>query len=47
MELENLVLPTLVGGLPALENAGAEQFQGFELEVDGANARMTCAAGRG
>jgi iron complex outermembrane receptor protein len=35
MTLENLVVPTLVGGLPALENAGAETFKGIELEATG------------
>ena len=35
MELHNLVVPTLVNGLPALENAGAERFQGVELEATG------------
>jgi outer membrane receptor protein involved in Fe transport len=35
MELHNLVVPTLVNGLPALENAGAERFQGVELEASG------------
>lgn len=35
MELRNLVVPTLVNGLPALENAGAERFQGIELEATG------------
>jgi iron complex outermembrane receptor protein len=35
MELENLVIPTIVNGLPALENAGAEEFKGIELEARG------------
>jgi outer membrane receptor protein involved in Fe transport len=35
MELQNLVVPTTVNGLPALENAGAEQFKGIELEATG------------
>jgi outer membrane receptor protein involved in Fe transport len=35
MELQNLVVPTIVNGLPALENAGAERFQGVELEASG------------
>ncbi|HET6372412.1 MAG TPA: TonB-dependent receptor plug domain-containing protein [Candidatus Polarisedimenticolia bacterium] len=35
MELYNLVVPTVVGGQPALENAGAERFRGFELEATG------------
>jgi iron complex outermembrane receptor protein len=35
MQLDNLVVPTLSGGLPALENAGAEKFKGAELEVSG------------
>jgi len=39
MELQNLVVPTVVGGLPALENAGAEQFKGVELEASGRLSR--------
>jgi iron complex outermembrane receptor protein len=35
MELENLVVPTVVGGQPALENAGAERLRGIELEACG------------
>jgi outer membrane receptor protein involved in Fe transport len=35
MELENLVVPTQVNGLPALENVGAEEFKGIEMEVSG------------
>jgi outer membrane receptor protein involved in Fe transport len=35
MELHDLVVPTVVGGQPALENAGAERFQGIELEARG------------
>ena len=35
MELYDLVVPTTVGGQPALENAGAERFQGVELEARG------------
>jgi outer membrane receptor protein involved in Fe transport len=35
MELENLVVPTVVNGFPALENAGAQKFKGAELEVTG------------
>jgi len=35
MELHNLVVPTIVGGQPALENAGAERFRGIELEGRG------------
>jgi iron complex outermembrane recepter protein len=33
MELDNLVLPTIVNGFPALENAGAEKFSGADLEA--------------
>jgi iron complex outermembrane receptor protein len=33
MELKNLVVPTVVNGLPALENVGAERFKGVELEA--------------
>jgi outer membrane receptor protein involved in Fe transport len=35
MTLENLVVPTQVNGLPALENVGAERFKGVEMEVSG------------
>ena len=35
MELHNLVVPTQVNGLPALENVGSERFKGAELEVSG------------
>ena len=35
MDLKNLVVPTLVGGLPALENVGSERFRGLELELRG------------
>jgi iron complex outermembrane receptor protein len=35
MNLKNLVVPTDVNGLPALENVGEERFRGVELEVRG------------
>lgn len=35
MELHDLVVPTVVGGQPALENAGAARFQGIDLEARG------------
>ena len=34
MDFENLVTATVVGGLPALLNAGSTRFQGFELATD-------------
>ncbi|MFL6198190.1 MAG: TonB-dependent receptor [Thermoanaerobaculia bacterium] len=33
MNFENLVVPQSVNGLPALVNAGAERFEGWELEA--------------
>lgn len=38
MDFENLVVPQAVNGLPRLVNAGAERFEGWELE---ASLRMT------
>ena len=35
MDLENLVVPTDVNGLPALENVGEQRFRGVEVEVRG------------
>jgi len=35
MDLKNLVVPTTVDGMPALENAGEERFRGIEAEVRG------------
>jgi iron complex outermembrane recepter protein len=32
MDFDNLVVPVTVNGLPSIENAGQERFQGFELE---------------
>lgn len=34
MDLENMVIATVVGGVPALENAGKTRFQGIELAAD-------------
>jgi iron complex outermembrane recepter protein len=34
MNFSNLVLPTIVNGAPALENAGKERFRGLELEAE-------------
>ena len=34
MDFKNLVTPTIVGGLPALINAGSTRFKGFELATD-------------
>lgn len=34
MDFSNLVVPTIVDGRPALENAGNERFSGAELELD-------------
>jgi len=34
MDFENLVVATTVDGLPALVNAGAERFQGVEIEAE-------------
>ncbi|MEA2563254.1 MAG: iron complex outerrane recepter protein [Acidobacteriota bacterium] len=33
MDFENLVVPQVINGLPALVNAGAERFEGWELEA--------------
>jgi outer membrane receptor protein involved in Fe transport len=35
MELENVVVPTVVNGFPALANAGAQKFKGAEIEATG------------
>lgn len=35
MDLENLVVPSISNGLPALENAGAQRFRGIEAELQG------------
>lgn len=32
MELHNLVVPAVINGQPALQNAGSEEFKGIELE---------------
>jgi outer membrane receptor protein involved in Fe transport len=32
MDFDNLVVPVTVNGLPSIENAGQERFEGFELE---------------
>lgn len=34
MDFNNLVVASIVGGLPALTNAGKTRFQGFELSAD-------------
>ncbi|HEV2719207.1 MAG TPA: TonB-dependent receptor [Thermoanaerobaculia bacterium] len=34
MDFSNLVLSTIVDGLPALENGGKERFRGFEFETE-------------
>lgn len=34
MDFENLVVATIVDGLPALENAGTERFDGVELDAE-------------
>jgi iron complex outermembrane recepter protein len=34
MDFENLVTPTIVGGLPALINSGKTRFQGYEVATD-------------
>ena len=34
LDFDNMVLPTVRGGLPALENAGAIRTRGAELEID-------------
>jgi len=34
MDFSNLVLATIVDGLPALENGGKERFRGFEFETE-------------
>lgn len=40
MDFHNLVVSTLVGGLPALINAGHERFKGYEVNASIAPARM-------
>ncbi|HVT04049.1 MAG TPA: TonB-dependent receptor [Thermoanaerobaculia bacterium] len=34
LDFENLVVPILIDGLPALENVGSERFRGIEVETD-------------
>jgi iron complex outermembrane receptor protein len=41
MNFSNLVLPTIVNGAPALQNAGKERFCGIELEAEIAAPRDT------
>jgi len=34
MDFKNLVIATVLGGVPALQNAGSTRFQGFEIAAD-------------
>jgi outer membrane receptor protein involved in Fe transport len=43
MDFKNLVVATVAGGLPSLQNAGSTRFQGFEIGADARTIRNVIA----